>query len=80
MKNTLLTIHELAERIRYSATYINNSLKDRVFIEGKHYIRPFNGRRILYLWEPIEHELYKVNTENVIHIPMASGRICNGKN
>lgn len=35
---------------------IRNGLKDSVLIEGVHYIRPFGGREILYLWEKIEKD------------------------
>ncbi|WP_261881607.1 hypothetical protein [Vibrio pelagius] len=76
MNQTLLTARELAERIKFSANYINSSLRDSIFIEGKHYIRPFNGRKILYIWEAIEADLYQSATRNMHYIPMASGRIC----
>ncbi len=49
MDQTLLTVKELAARIKFSANYINSKLRDSIFIEGKHYIRPFNGRKILYI-------------------------------
>ena len=51
MDQRLLTAKELAARIKFSANYINSKLRDSVFIEGKHYIRPFNGKKILYIWE-----------------------------
>lgn len=78
MTQTLLTTKELAERIRYSPTYINAKLRDSVFIEGKHYIRPFNGKKILFIWEAIEADLYTSATRNLDkqYIPMAGGRIC----
>ncbi|MEZ8610827.1 hypothetical protein AB4559_20700 [Vibrio sp. 10N.222.51.C8] len=47
MDQLLLTAKELAGRIKFSANYINSTLRDSIFIEGKHYIRPFNGRKIL---------------------------------
>ena len=78
MDQTLLTTRELAERIKFSANYINSSLRDSVFIEGKHYIRPFNGRKILYIWEEVEAELYQSASRNVNFIPMAGGRVCHG--
>ncbi|WP_318486784.1 hypothetical protein [Photobacterium leiognathi] len=78
MSHTLLTTNELAGRIKFSANYINSTLRDSVFIEGKHYIRPFNGRKILYLWEEVESDLYKSAIRNVHYIPMAGGRVCNG--
>ena len=45
--------------IQYDARTIRNQLKDSVFIEGVHYIRPFGGRKILFVWERIETEMLK---------------------
>jgi hypothetical protein len=59
MSYTYLTTEELAERIKYDPRTIRNSLKDSVLIEGVHYIRPFGGRKILYLWEKIEKDMAK---------------------
>ncbi|MDD4864232.1 MAG: hypothetical protein PHE38_09490 [Alishewanella agri] len=78
MSNTLLSAKELAERIKFSPVYINKSLRDNVFLEGVHYIRPFNGRKILYIWESIEETMYKSAVRNQVYIPMANGRICHG--
>ncbi len=57
MSYTYLTTDELAYRIRYNPRTIRNCLKDSVLIEGVHYIRPFGGRKILYLWEKIEKDM-----------------------
>ena len=57
MSQTYLTTQELAERIKYDARTIRNQLKDAVLIEGIHYIRPFGGRKILYVWEQIEKDM-----------------------
>ena len=57
MSYTYLTTEELSERIKYAPRTIRNSLKDSVLIEGVHYIRPFGGRKILYLWEKIEKDM-----------------------
>ena len=78
MKQTLLTAKELSARIKFSANYINAELRDSIFIEGKHYIRPFNGRKILYIWEEVEAYLYESAFRNASYIPMASGRVCHG--
>lgn len=59
MNNTYLTTAELSERIKYDARTIRNQLKDSVLLEGIHYIRPFGGRKILYLWEKIEQDMFK---------------------
>ena len=53
MNLTYITTKELAERIHYNERTIRNQLKDSVLIEGIHYIRPFGGRKILYVWERI---------------------------
>ena len=59
MKHTYLTTEELAARIKYEPRTIRTQLKDSVLIEGIHYIRPFGGRKILYLWEKIEADMYR---------------------
>ena len=59
MSNTYLTTAELAERIKYDARTIRNQLKDSVLLEGIHYIRPFGGRKILYLWEKTEQDMFR---------------------
>ena len=64
MKTTYLTTSELAERIKYDARTIRNQLKDSVLLECIHYIRPFGGRKILYLWEQIEVDMFKAPAIN----------------
>lgn len=59
MNLTYITTKELAERIHYNERTIHNQLKDSVLIEGIHYIRPFGGRKILYVWERIEEDMTK---------------------
>lgn len=77
MAVTYLTTEELAARIKYDARTIRNRLKDSVLIEGTHYIRPFGGRKILYVWEAIERDM-KAHPAQVsdFGIPMASGQVC----
>ena len=76
MSHTYLTTQELAERIKYDPRTIRNCLKDSVLLEGKHYIRPFGGRKILFIWERIEEDMTRsVGAE---WIPMANGGICHG--
>lgn len=65
MNNTYLTTAELADRIKYDARTIRNRLKDSVLLEGVHYIRPFGGRKILYLWERIEKDMCKAPISNI---------------
>ncbi len=59
MSQTYLTTEELAKRIKYDARTIRNQLKDSVLLEGVHYFRPFGGRKILYVWEKIESDMFK---------------------
>ena len=59
MSQTYLTTEELAERIKYDPRTIRNQLKDSVLLEGIHYFRPFGGRKILYVWEKIEADMFK---------------------
>ena len=59
MAYTYLTTEELSARIKFDSRTIRNQLKDSVLLEGLHYIRPFGGRKLLFLWEPIEEEMLK---------------------
>lgn len=74
MQHTFLTTDELAERIKYSPHHIRRHMIDNVLIEGIHYTRPFNGRKILFLWEAIEAELFPASKG----IPLAAGGVLNG--
>ena len=47
---TYLTTDELAAKIKYDPRTIRNRLLNSVLLEGIHYIRPFGGRKILYIW------------------------------
>ena len=78
MNNTLLTANELAKRIKFSSAYISHGLKDTVFLEGIHYIRPFGGRKVFYIWEAVEQEMFKVTVRPPMVIPMAKGGTCRG--
>lgn len=71
-----LTTEELAERIKYDARTIRNRLKDSVLLEGVHYIRPFGGRKILYVWDVIEQDMLKHSSSNAPFVPMANGGVC----
>ncbi|WP_171050641.1 hypothetical protein [Photobacterium damselae] len=57
MAYTYLTTEELSSVIKYDARVIREQLKDNVLFEGVHYIRPFGGRKILFIWERIEEEI-----------------------
>uniref|UniRef100_A0A486XPR9 Transcription-repair coupling factor (Superfamily II helicase) n=1 Tax=Rheinheimera sp. BAL341 TaxID=1708203 RepID=A0A486XPR9_9GAMM len=59
MAQTYLTTEELSSKIKYDIRTIRDSLKDRVLFEGVHYIRPFGGRKLLFIWEKVEAVLLK---------------------
>ena len=77
MDHTYLTTEELSARIKYDARTIREHMKDSVLLEGVHYIRPFGGRKILYLWEVIERDM-KLTSAASFAIPMANGGVLNG--
>lgn len=74
---TYLTTDELSQRIKYDSRTIRERLKDSVLLEGKHYIRPFGGRKILYIWEQIEADM-ALASGRAFGIPMVSGGVCHG--
>ena len=76
MDQTYLTTEELSVRIKYDSRTIRDRLKDSVLIEGVHYIRPFGGRKILYIWETIERDMKLKGSS--LAIPMANGEVCYG--
>lgn len=88
---TYLTTDELSGRIKYDSRTIRERMLDSVLIEGVHYIRPFGGRKILFIWERIERDMALASTgssfgrsseddefgsvSDELVIPMASGGI-----
>lgn len=83
---TYLTTDELATRIHYDARTIRTRLKDAVLLEGVHYIRPFGGRKLLFIWETIQRDIGKFSASRApahataasAGIPMANGGLVNG--
>lgn len=75
---TYLTTAELSELIKYDPRTIRERLKDSVLIEGVHYIRPFGGRKTLYIWEAIEEDMKQPSLHTSESIPMANGGLLNG--
>jgi hypothetical protein len=73
MSGTYLTTEQLSERIHYDVRTIRDRLKDSVLLEGVHYIRPFGGRKLLFLWEVIERDIHSASAANSPIIPMANG-------
>jgi len=76
--STYLTTEGLAERIHYEPSTIRSYLKDSVLLEGVHYIRPFGGRKILYIWEAVEKDMLESSKYDELSIPLANGGTCNG--
>lgn len=77
MASTYLTTDELSSKIKYDSRTIRERLKDSVLLEGVHYIRPFGGRKILYVWEKIEQDMGMASSGSM-SIPMANGGVCHG--
>jgi len=78
MATTFVTTEELSKLIKYDARTIRERLKDSVLLEGRHYIRPFGGRKILFLWEAIQSDMLAGERGDVCAIPMANGGVCRG--
>ena len=83
---TYLTTDELATRIHYDARTIRTRLKDAVLLEGVQYIRPFGGRKLLFIWETIQSDIGKFSAgrapahlaASAAGIPMANGGLAHG--
>lgn len=75
---TYLTTDELASRIHYDARTIRTRLKDAVLLEGVHYIRPFGGRKLLFIWEAIQRDIGNASRHRAPVIPMANGGLAHG--
>jgi hypothetical protein len=75
---TYLTTEELAARIKYDVRTIRERLKDSKLLEGTHYIRPFGGRKILFIWEAIERDISDRSRVSPVAIPLANGGVLVG--
>ena len=75
---TYLTTDELSARIKYDSRTIRERMKDSVLIEGRHYIRPFGGRKTLYIWEHIESDMAMASSAGPDAIPLANGGAIHG--
>lgn len=78
MQSELLTTDELSARIKYDVRTIRERLKDSVLLEGVHYIRPFGGRKILFVWDQIAADMAKPSAAHAVGIPMANGGVLHG--
>lgn len=68
---TLLTVEELGERIHYNPRYIMRKLVDCKLQEGVHYVRPFGGKKLLFVWERILSDLMssaKINPAEYLEV------------
>jgi hypothetical protein len=73
-KYELITAEELGERLRYNPRYILRQLLDYKLFEGVHYVRPFGGKKILFIWERVFQDLNIVDD----NVPLAAGGTING--
>ena len=78
MQSELLTTEELSARIKYDVRTIRERMKDSVLLEGVHYIRPFGGRKILYVWDRIARDMFNASSNSSLAIPMANGGVIRG--
>jgi len=80
---TYVSPEKCALRLKYSTRYFRGIVMKRDLIEDVHFIRAFNGRKILLIWELVEAELLKGVRAPVSvppkqnGIPMARGGFCN---
>ena len=80
---TYVSPEECATRLKYSTRYFRGIVMKRDLIEGVHFIRAFNGRKFLLIWELVEAELLKdvrlplSAPPKQNGIPMAGGGYCN---
>jgi len=77
-QQTYLTTEQLSARIQYDPRYVREHLKDSVFIEGEHYIRPFGRRKILFIWEAIERDMMAASEKNAPIVPLRAGGAIHG--
>lgn len=91
MEQTYLTTDQLSALIHYDARTIRTRLKDAVLLEGIHYIRPFGGRKLLFIWESIQRDIGEASSSrsgvpvggrtgsrHAEVIPMANGAMAHG--
>lgn len=74
MSMTYLTTEELSQRIKYNPRTIRQVLMDSVLLEGRHYFRPFGQRKILFIWEHIEEDMF--SNMSGFAVPMSNGSTC----
>jgi hypothetical protein len=55
-----LTVKELTKRIKMADGTIRNLVCKKVFVKGKHYVKP-TPRKLLFVWSAVEAWLYDTN-------------------
>lgn len=77
-ETTHLTTDELSARIKYDVRIIRERLKGSVLLVGVHHIRPFGGRKILFVWEAICRDIGAQAGIDRAALPMANGGVLHG--
>jgi hypothetical protein len=73
-EETHLTLQELSERINYKPQTILRKLIGTHLIEGIHFFHPFGGRKMVFIWEPINRDMRRPQiSHHIAAIPMANG-------
>lgn len=80
MATTYLTTDELSSRIKYDVRTIRERMVDSVLIEGLHYIRPFGGRKILYIWERIEEDMALASSGSSFSVQVRNDEVSEREN
>nr|WP_274520836.1 hypothetical protein [Ectothiorhodospira variabilis] len=63
--------------MQFNPRYFRNVVMKKHLLEGVHYVRAFDGRKLLIIWERVEEELLGAGgTGNTPVIPMARGGRC----
>lgn len=75
MRTTCLTTDELSAKIKYDLRTIRERLKDSVLQKGTHYVRPFGGPKILFVWEAMERDMRMFVSSDALSLRMANGKV-----
>ncbi|WP_019570762.1 MULTISPECIES: hypothetical protein [unclassified Thioalkalivibrio] len=79
-QNTYLTPEQAAARLQFNTRYFRNVIMKEHLVEGVHFVRAFDRRKYLIIWEKVEETLLEnqpvTQTEQGLGIPMARGGVC----
>lgn len=78
-QNTYLTPEQAAARLHFSTRHFRNIVMKRDLVEGVHFIRAFDRRKYLVIWERVEEELLRdhpMASTIDAGIPMSKGGRC----